>query len=504
MPSPESMSGGHENTGENIGRDAYEQRGEKALDAARRAEIQRLLAKRIEEGKAYERKLAELRARAEAKRAEIASLEAGESAASASDSGEATPPVPPVPPETSGVGSSADPESNPSTPETGSSTPESKPSEAEIKNTVRKAKKHNGFKTLIVGLLALAVGTATFFGINSNNFGSSKNRESDLSTPTAVAEPVHIETQESEKGIKDGYGEKGLWLSEHKDHDYDYGDAEEVAEVCENDEVEMLKYTGGNQVESLADYIERMPKGLCPEGYEDLSVREIEAKLESLTPDEYETVKAKAMHALDEAFTRRTVTQRDYHHYGMLLEDPNGAVVHENMQLVDRGIGTGVEVVEFYWEATEDHEAGSMLVNIRPVYNNDGDIIGYTGGLEVLRPGENDPATPISTPEPEPTPTPTPELNPKNEDEEIAHAGDPGILDLDEDVTPPTTLEQDQAGFDAIAEQQQEAEAAAAEAARIAAQEQADREAAAAEAEAAETAGASAGERADLFASGDF
>lgn len=215
---------------------------------------------------------------------------------------------------------------------------------------------------------------------------------------------------ETREGIKDGYGANGLWLSQHKDHDYDYGDAREVATICECDAVEMLKYTGENQVESLADYIERMPKGLCPEGYENLSVREIEAKLESLCPDEYEAVKAKAMQALDAAYIRRAVTQRNYHHYGMLLKNPCGSVIHENMELVDKGLGAGVEVVEFYWLVENGHEAGSMLVNIRPIYDDKMNVTGYTGGLEVLRPGEKKQAaspTPPSKPTPTPTVTPT-------------------------------------------------------------------------------------------------
>ena len=107
--------------------------------------------------------------------------------------------------------------------------------------------------------------------------------------------------------------------------------------------------------------------------------------------------------------------------------------------------------------------------------------------------------TPTPTPEPDPTPTPTPipepepiptppgpplpppdQTIPKDEEAEKENAGDVVTpLPLDETVTPPTTLEEDQKNFEDLEKQRAEEEAAAAEAERIA-REQAEKEAEAA------------------------
>jgi len=88
-----------------------------------------------------------------------------------------------------------------------------------------------------------------------------------------------------------------------------------------------------------------------------------------------------------------------------------------------------------------------------------------------------DDTTPDDTtpPEPEPQPEPEPEPvahTPKNTEAEIRNAGEyASPMDLDENVTPETTLEQDQEGFDAISQQREEDAARAAEAERIRAEQ---------------------------------
>jgi hypothetical protein len=409
-----------------------------------------------------------------------------------------------------GTTGTTEPEGGTSTPQGGesNSTPEGQ-HRAKIEYVKKRAKNNSGIRSVAIGAATIALAGSLGVAIGTDGFNVTQNQTPQgSSNPTAIVQAAQpekapspdgttspdgailpdgtiipgsttaneqdasaTENEEKEKGIKDGYGERGMWLSQNKEHDYDYGDAKEVGEVCDHDEVEMLKYTADNQVESLADYMAEFPEELCPEGFYGLNPREIEKKLESLTPDEYEKVKAQAMHALDEAYTRATVTQRDYHHYGMLLGDENGAVVHENMQLVDRGIGPGVEVVEFYWIDKDGKEIGSMLVNIRRTSANEkGEVDEYEGGLEVLRVGTTDqgPETPPTPPTP-PTPE-TPE--PKNPEEEIEHAG-PRVdqQGLDEEKTPATKLEDDQAGFEGMDQQKRDDEAEAAEAARVAAEQ---------------------------------
>ncbi|MBO4276689.1 hypothetical protein J5868_03265 [Candidatus Saccharibacteria bacterium] len=364
------------------------------------------------------------------------------------------------------------------------------PRRAKIEYVKKKAKNNSSFRSVIIGVTTIALAGLIGVGIATDGFNNRIGQVGQEERPSIT------ETAETEKGIKDGYDKPGLWLSKNKDHDYDYGDAKEVSEVCDHDEVEMLKYTADNQVESLADYMAEFPKDLCPEGFYGLKPRAIEKKLEALSPDEYEEVKAQAMHALDEALTRTTITKYDYHHYGMLLKDKNGAVVHENMQLVDRGIGPGVEVVEFYWVDKDGMETGSMLVNIRRTSANEkGEVNGHIGGLEVLRRGKKTPTPETPTPTPEtptptpetptptpetPTPTPTP-LATKDPSQETEHAG-PRVnpTGLDESVTPPTKQEEDQANFDDMERQRQEDEARRQEAERIRReQEEAERQAAA-------------------------
>ena len=384
-------------------RSTYEKRGEKSLNAAEREKRREELLKRREELLARRRELEEERAR---KEAEIRAIK-----------GEEAEPQP-----------NPEPEPKPENGEGGGESGE-KPSEEEVTRTIEKGKKSNALKKaltrLAIGAVAVLFLGGGIFGVGKYFMDRNNPQRTDGSYYSQTVAPSgdealafgDTETAEKEKGIKDGYGERGMWLSQNKDHNYDYGDAKEVGEICDDDEVEMLKYTAENQVESLADYMAELPKDLCPDGFYGLNPRKIEKKLESLSPEEFDKVKEEAMHALSEAFTRPTVTKHNYHHYGMQLKDDNGGVVHENMKLVDKGIGPGVEVVEFYWIDEDGKEIGSMLINIRRTAPNEegGEYYGHVGGLEVLRRGRTDPApdpTPTPDPEPDPTPTPDPEPDP--------------------------------------------------------------------------------------------
>lgn len=324
---------------------------------------------------------------------------------------------------------------------------EAAPENEKVVETATKAKKNSALKGVLGGvaiIAALGLAGTGIYSVASANKETNRNQPASPEPTPAVVETVSpsAETQapehiEVEKGIKDGYNAPGLWLSEHKDHDYDYGDAKEIGEICENDEVEMLKYVADNQVESLADYMAEFPEDLCPEGFFGLKPREIEAKLESLSPEEYDKVEEQAMRALDAAFTRIAVTQHNYHHYGMELKDKDGNVIHENMEMTDKGIGPGIEVVQFYWVGEDGSETGSMLVNIRRQYDSEKNITGFTGGLEVLHRGSG-PRTPATeTPAPE-TPTPTPNWGKQGN----PHGGD--LVTPSDPVNPASEVTQEQ------------------------------------------------------------
>ena len=415
------------------------------------------------------------------------------------------------------------------------------------------------------------------------------NGESDFeSRADEIAEGIGAEAVndgEREMGIYNGYGEKGMWLSEHKTGPYAFADAREVAEVCDNDEVEMIKYTAANQVESFADYMANLPEALQPEGFRGLNLTETEKKLESLSPEEFEGMKTYFDGIMDDALTRRVTLNGTYENALMRMKNANGEATHDNMEVVRCTTGEyGLEVTEFYWVDENGNELGTMLVKMSPVYDEDGNIVSFNKCLQVLNKvgspvyvnlvevppetgdsEEPEPETPVETPnetpsdepggpseepepEPEPTPEPTPEvtptpepdvtpeptpeptpevtptpepepipepepevtptpepvatpevtptpmpevppeilpeilpepevvLQPKNTEAERENAG-PRVtpLELDEDVTPATTLEQDQENFEAIRRQQEEDQRAREEAERVAA-EQAERE----------------------------
>ena len=186
-----------------------------------------------------------------------------------------------------------------STPPEVTTSPEN-PRRAKIEYIKKKSKSNSSCRDVVIGAATIALAAFLGVAIGTNGFDvNHRNNQSynNMSNSTAVTQTAHAEATpspngistteqpqnlsdsenvESKKGIKDGYGEPGLWLSENKDHDYDYGDAKEVGEICDHDEVEMLKYAANNQVESLADYMAEFPEELCPEGFYGLNPRAIE------------------------------------------------------------------------------------------------------------------------------------------------------------------------------------------------------------------------------------
>ncbi len=337
----------------------------------------------------------------------------------------------------------------------GEETEEDKPSAEDIQTTSEKAKKNGALKNVLTGAAVIAVAGIIGVGIATGGFGLFGNNNStapEATKTTIVQTAPDSENAETEKGIYDGYNEKGMWLSEGKAGPYNFTNGSEVAEVCENDECEMIKYTAHNQVESLADYLANLPEELQPEGFKGLSILEAESRLEGLTPEEYDDVLAQFDRIMDDAFTRRVKVNGRQNNAYMSLRDASGPVVHENMRLVKCITNeSDLEVVEFYWPAKDDHEIGSMRVKMLPVYDADGYIIGYNGCIQVITPdGEKDdiysdlpevvPDDPTPTPAPEdptptppaptPDPTPTPPPTPTND---WGKSGDPHGGDL---VTP--------------------------------------------------------------------
>ena len=380
-------------------------------------------------------------------------------------------------------------------------TAEDEPASPEdIKEVKKRAKKNSAARKYAAGVCALIAAAGIGLGI----WGAAKgNRADDASlngTPAVIT--VANEAGERMKGIYDGYGEKGMYLSEHKTSSVAFANATEVAEVCNADEVDMILYTAHNQVESFADYLANLPEELQPDGFKGLNLTQTEAKLESLSPEEFTALEGTFATIMDNALTRRVTLNGRYDNAYMRVKNPGQDIVHENMELVRCTTNeNNLEVTQFYWTDASGREIGTMTVKMTPIRDEKGVISSFKGCEQVVNPEGSstiytgmpeipDPDTPTPpgpdtpTPPGPDTPTPpgpdTPDLTPKDPQQEIAHAGpDVTPLELDEDVTPPTTLEQDQANFSAIEQQRQEDAARQAEAERVAAQQaEAERQAA--------------------------
>ncbi|MBR3115841.1 hypothetical protein IKF30_01280 [Candidatus Saccharibacteria bacterium] len=387
----------------------------------------------------------------------------------------------------------------------------------QVESVANASKKNNGIKKFLATALIGGLTAIMIAGGIKNKSKTTQPESTPISQDKEIKDPSdfyssNFENQESQKGIQDAYDKKGMWLSGTKSSEYAFASASEVAEVCDNDECEMIKYTAHNQVESFADYLANLPEQLQPEGFKGLSIIETEQKLESLSDEEYDNIRNQFDETIDNAFTRRTKLDGQYSNAYMRLRDGASGVTHDNMELVECTTNeNNLEVTQFYWTDQDGNEIGSMTVKI--IHNEDGTIEGceqvvnkvgekaylYAGLVSIpdLVPSTPTPDQPTPTPDQptptpdqptptptpdQPTPTPTPENPtvtpaPKNPEAERENAG-PNVtpLELDENVTPSTTLEQDQANFEAIRQQQADDANKATEAERVA-NEQATKEA---------------------------
>lgn len=332
---------------------------------------------------------------------------------------------------------------NPATGETGANDPETQPSPEDIQNTINKTKKNKGFKKVIIAAAAVAMAgimtAGAWLGINAFNKNNKSNNNPDRPSVTDVVDASSAIGESHEvKGIYDGYGEKGMWLSENKGGSYDFASAREAAEVCDNDECEMIKYTAHNQVESYADYIANLPEELQPEGFKGLTILETEKKLEGLSDEEYEAIEKQFGSNIDKAFTREVTLNGDYHNSYMRLIDPSKPATHDNMELVECTTHeNGTKAVEMYW--TDDGTANGNIIGtmtVKIVRDDNGDITG--GCLQVVNPvgshsnlynGMPDVTENPPTTTPETTPPTTPPETMRSKDAENLKRIDKDILD---------------------------------------------------------------------------
>ena len=246
--------------------------------------------------------------------------------------------------------------------------------------------------------------------------------------------------------INDGYGEKGMYESKDKSWEYNFANASEVAEVCQNDARDMIIYTAENQSESFADYLAGLPEALQPEGFKNLSLSKTEAALENLSQKEYEAVMEHFKKVMSVASTRFVEIDGDYDNAFMSRKNPDGPFTHENMQLVQGPTYENhLTVTEFRWFDENGNEIGSMIAKLTPVFDEQGIVVGFEGCEQIVTKRGTRPhiydvplvLTPEFSPEPNPdpeNPTPDPEKprhDPKDPAAQIAAAGPLTPMEVD-------------------------------------------------------------------------
>ena len=234
------------------------------------------------------------------------------------------------------------------------------------------------------------------------------------------------EDAETEIGIKDGYGEEGLYLSENKAGPYNFSCGEEVEKVCDGDHHKELEYVAENQVESLADYIANMPDEVKPEGFEGLTILEAEKKLESLSDEDYEKVMKQFKESVEKSTVKETTIDGECDNAYIYKEDGTEAV-HENMELVS-SVTTekNTPIIEYSWVDEDGNVLDTLQVKkvCRQAVNKKGLKTKIYSGMKVITlTHSGDPQRGDSTPTPpEPTPPDNPP-QPKNQTEANENSG---------------------------------------------------------------------------------
>ena len=315
-----------------------------------------------------------------------------------------------------------------------------RPTEQEISQTINKGKNKRSLKAVLAGAAAVAIAALSTIGIFAA--GNNSNAKNHTPSQTTSVTEVMNDDEKYEISIHDGYGEKGMWSSSNKGGAYDFSCAKEVAEVCDNDECEMIKYTAHNQVESYADYLANLPEALQPEGFKGLTILETEKKLESLSKEEYKNITQQFDQIIDGAFTRRVVVNGEQSNAYMRLKDASKGATHDNMELVACTTNeNNLEVTQFYWVDDNGNEIGTMTVKMTPIYDENDNIIGYNGCEQVLGGGSQVytdmkviPPSPTDPTQPDTTPDTTPDTPPETTTETIKPKDPDNLTRIDNQI----------------------------------------------------------------------
>lgn len=406
-------------------------------------------------------------------------------------------------------------------------------SPAKSQELLKKSKAKRGFKAAIASLLAgvVLVSSLLIPGVLQN-----RANVEDTAQPTPIEQVADAtrdainnlgEDQEAVHGIYDGYYEKGMYTSNQKDGAYSFAAAHEIAEEVGADKCEIMKRVDHCMPEALADHLASLPDevkdhyGLSEFG--GLSILDTESMLENLSDEEYDAVLSKMDQVWDDAFTEGVVLNGEYQNaYMYTSASGDETVTHNNTQLVECVTQeNGTEATRFFWTIDgngNSERIGDMTVKIHTDENgniaaeDDCTQVVHENGTTTIYQGmnriPNNPPVPNNSDTPDKTPPPSEEgLQPKNTKAEIANAG-PRVdqQELNQEVTPSTTIEQDQANISVVQEQQQSPGGMAGTQEEIARQQTVDNstETAQNNAEATANADASAAERAQMFEEGNY
>ena len=401
----EMMGGAGEESGEDL-RETYEERGEKVLESDQQKREQESL-KKLEELKKREAEIA-------ARLAEIDRL-LGDKASER---------VIERPMELT-VGTTRETVGGGETVPIG----ETETVSAEVRRVVDKAKKNTRMKKFLGGVAMVALAMlmqVQGFAMSRGNKGASKadvpgtvtqygtTEFQDLKSPSisefdeagfepaesfedevdevvengaTAGEVVDDETKDKEinYNLYGGYNQKGMWMSEGKTWEYNFANASEVGEVCQNNPIDMIKYAASNQMETSADYYANLPEQLQLKGAKGISILESEAMGEKLNLEQRGKFAEWFNGVIDKAQTRFVTLNGKYQNAYMELEDKDGPVSIKNMKLKKfNTVEKNREVLQLYWVDDNGDEIGSMTIKMTPIRGAEGNIIGWEGCMQVV------------------------------------------------------------------------------------------------------------------------
>ena len=382
-----------------------------------------------------------------------------------------------------------------------------------------RAKNSSGARKFFIGASAAALAALIAAGLWTTNHEDNPGP----SNPTAVESTVDDDTSDYEnmeiQGIRQGYGEYGMFLDEDKPNPVSFACARKVKEVCHDNPVEMVEYTAENQVESLSAYIPSLPPKVLekylPE-FSGLTASQTEQKLESLDAKAFDEVMGNFKNAMESSFTHKeNLPAGEYDNAYMTPIDEGAPINNKNMKLVKcTTYEDGTEVTVFEWFDENGNSIGTMMIKTSdedgcmqvvvqkgsPILEDLEEIVidGDSAGSETS--GQEPTGQETSGQEPtgqEPTggsegsgdvppsgPIPSGQPDVKDPAAEIQYAGD--YVDKQQlvpGVTPITNYQEVTSNFDDIEQQRQQDAAAKAQAEKAAAAQAAAERQAAAEAE---------------------